>query len=71
MLRLEIELPNLDARTDQMSLRFNVMARQADFLPHVLQHEKDAPVVLRADAKMQHHLIHVPQLGTRVRFKTR
>lgn len=61
---VKIELPNLYAGANQVPLCLDVMGCQANTLAHVLQDEEDAAVVLGADAKEQHHFIHVPQLCT-------
>ena len=48
-----------------MSLRLDVMSRQAHVSTHVLQHEQYLAVLARSDTEEQHHFIDSPDLRTR------
>jgi len=50
-LRVEIEFPNLNIRTDEVPLCFDVVGGQAHVFPQVLQEEENFSIAIRCHAE--------------------
>lgn len=64
MILVEVKLPNFHVRSDQMSLRFNVVGGEAHVSPHVFQDKQNFPVASRRETEQKHDFVEPPDLGT-------